>query len=122
MANRGCGAPSAGKPWTITSRETVRTSSRCSERTASPSRRRYGENILLATPNWTALFSFTRTIYLTLNNLGRLHSQQSRMEEARKEYEKAPKIDRQPARKNPGTHLTDAAKAPRNLKSLHSPQ
>src|SRR5437868_929017 len=105
MANRGCGAPSAGKPWTITSRETVRTSSRCSERTASPSRRRYGENILLATPNWTALFSFTRTIYLTLNNLRSLHSQQSRMEEARKEYEKALRVGRELDQKNPENHL-----------------
>jgi hypothetical protein len=59
-----CGAPSAGKPWTITSRETARINSRCSERTARTSSRRYGGNILLAIPKWMGLFSFTRTIYL----------------------------------------------------------
>src|SRR5256885_5307314 len=65
MATRGCGASSAGKPWTITSMGTVRINSRCSGRTASSSSRRYGENILRATPKWMGLFSFIRTIYIT---------------------------------------------------------
>src|SRR5258708_27660588 len=64
MAKRGCDAPSAGKPWTITSMETVRINLRYSERTARPSRRRCGGNIFLATPKWMGLFSFARTIYL----------------------------------------------------------
>jgi len=83
--------------------ETARTNSRYSERTASTSSRRYGGNILLATLNWMDQFSFTRTIYLTRNNLRKLHSQQSPMEEARKEYEEAPGIDRKLAQKKPST-------------------
>src|SRR5690348_13041987 len=108
MAKRGCGAPSAGKPSTITSMETVRTNSKYSERTASPSSRRCGGNILPATRNWTDRFSFNRTICLTLNNLRKLHSQQSRMEES-------PKIDRELAPKNPGTYLRNGATTLNNL-------
>jgi hypothetical protein len=37
------------------------------------------------------------------NNLRKLHSQQSRMEEARKEYEEAPRIDRKLAQKKAWT-------------------
>ena len=120
MAKRGCGAPSAGKPWTIISMETARTNSRYSERTASTSSRRYGGNILLATLNWMDQFSFTRTIYLTRNNLRKLHSQQSRMEEARKEYEEAPKIDRELAQKNPESYLPHLATRLKNLRKLDS--
>src|SRR5713226_10449973 len=65
MAKRGCGASSPGKLWTITSMEKVRINSRCSERTARSSRRRYGGSILLETPKWMGLFSFARTIYLS---------------------------------------------------------
>src|SRR6516225_3057992 len=97
MAKRACGAPSAGKPWTITSMDTVKINSRYSERTAGPSSRRYEGNILLATPKWMDLFSFTRTIYLTLNNLGNLHRHPNRIEEGRKESEEVRKIDREPA-------------------------
>src|SRR5438552_3604169 len=64
MAKRGCAAPSAGKPWTITSMETVWINSKCSERTAKPSSRRYAGNTSPATPKWMALFSFARTICL----------------------------------------------------------
>src|SRR5947199_18125 len=113
MAKRGCGAPSAGKPWTIISMETARTNSRYSERTASTSSRRYGGNILLATLNWMDQFSFTRTIYLTRNNLRKLHSQQSPMEEA-------PKIDRELAQKNPESYLPHLATRLKNLRKLDS--
>src|SRR5437899_9874207 len=65
MAKRGCAASSPGKLWTITSMEKVRINSRCSERAARSSRRRYGGNMLLATPKWMGLFSFARTIYLS---------------------------------------------------------
>ena len=99
----------------------VRTNSKYSERTASPSSRRYGGDILLATPKWTDLFSFARAIYLTLNDRGMLHSRQNGMEEARKEYEEALKIDRQQPRKNPETHLPDAMMLD-NLEMLHSRQ
>src|SRR5215469_9125187 len=109
MAKRGCGAPSAAKPSTITSMEAVRTNSKYSERTASPSSRRYGGNILPATRNWMDRFSFNRTICLTLNNLRMLHRQQSRMEEAPKDHEDAPKIDRAPPPKAPGTYLRSGA-------------
>ena len=40
---------------------------------------------------------------MMLNNLGMLPSRQTRIEEARKEYEEALKIDREQARKNPET-------------------
>src|SRR5207237_21960 len=106
-----------GKPWTIISMETARTNSRYSERTASTSSRRYGGNILLATLNWMDQFSFTRTIYLTRNNLRKLHSQQSPMEEARKEYEEAPKIDRELAQKNPESYLPHLATRLKNRNS-----
>src|SRR5260370_40282619 len=43
----------------------VRINSRCSERTARPSSRRVGGNIVLATPEWMGPFSCARTIYLS---------------------------------------------------------
>jgi hypothetical protein len=46
-------------------------------------------------------FSFARVTYLTQNNLGLLHSQQQRMEEARGDCKEAVKIDREPAQKTP---------------------
>src|ERR1700752_4164978 len=64
MAKRGCGAPSAGKHWTITSMEKARINSRCSERTVRSSSRKYSGNMFLATPKWTGRFSFAWTIYL----------------------------------------------------------
>ena len=42
---------------------------------------------------------------MTRNNLRKLHSQQSRMEEARKEYEKALRVGRELDQKNPENHL-----------------
>src|SRR5438876_2392969 len=93
-----------------------------SERTAIKSSRKYGGNILLATLNRMDQFSFTRTIYLTRNNLRKLHSQQSPMEEARKEYEEAPGIDRKQAQKKPWTKLPDGAMTRNNLRKLHSQQ
>jgi hypothetical protein len=65
MAKRVCAASSPGKLWTITSMEKVRINSRCSERTTTSSRRRYGGNILLETPKWMGRFSFVWTIYLS---------------------------------------------------------
>src|SRR5882724_12525065 len=65
MAKRSCGASSLGKPWKSTSRDAVRTNSKSSEPTDSPSSRRSGGNILLATPNSMGPFSFARGIYLS---------------------------------------------------------
>src|SRR5215472_15075281 len=67
-------------------------------------------------------FSFNRTICLTLNNLRMLQSQQSRMEESRRECEEAPKIDRKLAPKNPGTYLRNGARTLNNLRMLQSQQ
>jgi len=122
MEKRACGAPSRGKPLTIISTGAVRTDSKCLERTASPSSKRYGGDILLATPNWMGLFSFARAIYLTLNNLGMLHSQQQRMEEARKERKEALKINRELDQKNTQTCLPNVAMMLNNPGMLHSPQ
>jgi len=60
---------------TIISAGALRTDSKYLKRTASPSSRRYGGDILLATPNWMGQFSFARATYLTLNSLGLLHCQ-----------------------------------------------
>src|ERR1700756_1308007 len=122
MEKRACGAPSPGKPLTIISTGAVRTDSKYLKRTASPSSRRYGGDILLATPNWMGLFSFARAIYLTLNNLGMLHSQQQRMEEARKECKEALKINRELDQKNTQTCLPSVAMMLNNLGMLPSPQ
>src|ERR1700751_767696 len=121
MEKRACGAPSRGKPLTIISTGAVRTDSKYLERTASPSSSRYGGDILLATPNWMGLFSFARAIYLTLNNLGMLHSQQQRMEEAQKSKE-ALKINRELDQKNTQTCLPNVAMMLNNLGMLHSRQ
>src|SRR5437667_220092 len=59
---------------------------------------------------------------MTRNNLRKLHSQQSRMEEARKEYEEAPKIDRKLAQKNPESYLPHLATRRKNLRKLDSHQ
>jgi tetratricopeptide (TPR) repeat protein len=107
---------------TIISTGAVRTDSKYLEQTASPSSRRYGGDILLATPNWMGLFSFARAIYLTLNNLGMLHSQQQRMEEARKECKEALKINRELDQKNTQTCLPDVAMMLNNPGMLPSPQ
>jgi tetratricopeptide (TPR) repeat protein len=68
------------------------------------------------------LFSFARAICLTLNSLGKLHSQQQRMEEARKEYKEVLKIDRELGQKNTQTCLPDVAMMRNNLRMLHSQQ
>jgi 5,10-methylenetetrahydrofolate reductase len=57
---------------------------------------------------------------MTRNNLRKLHGQQSRMEEARKEYEEAPKIDRELAQKNPESYLPHLATRLKNLRKLDS--
>jgi len=58
---------------------------------------------------------------MILNNLKMLHSRQNGMAETRKEYQQAPKIDREQARKNPLTYLPEAMML-NNLKMLHSRQ
>ena len=61
-------------------------------------------------------------IALTLNNLGVLHSDQNRMEEARKAYEEALAICRKLAASNPDTYLPDLAMTLNNIGILHSSQ
>jgi tetratricopeptide (TPR) repeat protein len=58
----------------------------------------------------------------TLNNLGALHRDQNRMEEARKAFEEALEIRRQLARTTPGTYLPDVAGTLNNLGVLHRDQ
>ena len=57
-----------------------------------------------------------------LNNLGNLHRDQNRMEEARKAYEEALGIRRQLTRANPDTYLPYVATTLNNLGSLHRDQ
>ena len=58
----------------------------------------------------------------TLNNLGMLHRDQNRQQEARKEYEEALKISRELARKNSETNLPYLAQTLNNLGTLNSKQ
>ncbi|MGH8590414.1 MAG: tetratricopeptide repeat protein [Gammaproteobacteria bacterium] len=58
----------------------------------------------------------------TLNNLGILHRDQNRMDEARQAYEEALKIRRKLAETNPETYLPDVAGTLNNLGILHSDQ
>jgi len=88
--------------------EMVRTDSKFSGRTDSPSNKRCGEDTSLATPKWTGQYSFAWVIYLMLHNRRLLHSRQNRMEEARKEFKEALKINRELAQKNPETYLPEA--------------
>jgi tetratricopeptide (TPR) repeat protein len=59
---------------------------------------------------------------MTLNNLGVLHRDQNRMDEARKAYEEALKIRRDLAQKNPETYLPYVATTLNNLGNLHRAQ
>jgi tetratricopeptide (TPR) repeat protein len=58
----------------------------------------------------------------TLNNLGILHSEVNRMDDARQVFEEALKIRRELANKNPETYLPDVAMTLNNLGNLHSDQ
>src|SRR6266536_3742868 len=58
-----CGAPSAKKLWTITSRGTARTRWKYSEPTDRSSNRKLGGNILLVKQNQTGLFSSAQANY-----------------------------------------------------------
>jgi tetratricopeptide (TPR) repeat protein len=58
----------------------------------------------------------------TLNNLGILHREQNRMEEARKAFEEALDTYRRLAHANPDTYLPDVAMTLNNLGVLHSDQ
>jgi tetratricopeptide (TPR) repeat protein len=61
-------------------------------------------------------------VAMTLNNLGNLHREQNRMDDARQALEEALKIRRQLARRNPETYLPDVATTLINLGNLHSDQ
>jgi tetratricopeptide (TPR) repeat protein len=58
----------------------------------------------------------------TLNNLGILHREQNRMEEARKAFEEALDTYRRLARAHPDTYLPDVAMTLNNLGNLHRDQ
>jgi tetratricopeptide (TPR) repeat protein len=58
----------------------------------------------------------------TVNNLGVLDSDENRIDDARRDYEEALKIDRELAQKNPDTYLPDVAGTLVNLGALDRDQ